>query len=238
MELGGSPQRKLDLLKAKSRRRLDGIRSERKSRFAAAVKLQSFVRGRAYRKKDMRPRWHGCDHGSPAKSSAVLTSREIEARCEEAARYAEPQMEGAGQSSGLQIWRIERFCAVPWPCCKYGAFHTGDSYLVLRTHFESERHAADLHFWIGAESTQDEYATAAHKASEVCTHRIRRSKASQYHPFVPHLTLRCPISLAIHLSLPFHRRCALWPCATIASRFGPTPIARPKAVARQDKDAP
>ena len=40
--------------------------------------------------------------------------------------------EGAGQETGLQIWRIEDFEAVPYDKTKYGKFHVGDSYLVLK----------------------------------------------------------------------------------------------------------
>ena len=40
------------------------------------------------------------------------------------------EFEGAGQSPGLQLWRIEDFKAVPWT--KHGTFHTGDSYIVLK----------------------------------------------------------------------------------------------------------
>ena len=40
--------------------------------------------------------------------------------------------EGAGQESGLEIWRIEDFEAVPYDQTKYGKFHVGDSYIVLK----------------------------------------------------------------------------------------------------------
>ena len=40
--------------------------------------------------------------------------------------------EGAGQESGLEIWRIEDFEAVPYDQSKYGKFHVGDSYIVLK----------------------------------------------------------------------------------------------------------
>ena len=40
--------------------------------------------------------------------------------------------EGAGQESGLEIWRIEDFEAVPYDRNQYGKFHVGDSYLVLK----------------------------------------------------------------------------------------------------------
>ena len=71
-----------------------------------------------------------------------------------------PAFEGSGQSPGLEIWRIEvrerkhaksgrgtaetfqgqfkfppqDFEAVPYPKSKYGKFHVGDSYIVLKVH--------------------------------------------------------------------------------------------------------
>ena len=39
--------------------------------------------------------------------------------------------QGAGKEPGITIWRIENFCAVPWPKEKYGKFFDGDSYIIL-----------------------------------------------------------------------------------------------------------
>lgn len=75
--------------------------------------------------------------------------------------------EEAGQAPGLEIWRIEDFEAVPYDKSKYGKFHVGDSYIVLKTVKRGSRLAWDLHFWLGAETTQDEYGTAAIKSVEL-----------------------------------------------------------------------
>ena len=170
MELGNGGLYKVDVLKAKSRRRLTGIRTERKQRVAAVVKLQAFARGHTHRKKQGRPLWHGMtssfsssshtvaidvhEHNSGRRAAApnVLTACEIAARCAEAEERGPPQMEGAGERDGLAVWRIERFRAVPWPRERFGSFHTGDSYLVLstRTSPATGERTADLHFWIGA----------------------------------------------------------------------------------------
>ena len=75
--------------------------------------------------------------------------------------------ENAGQEPGLQIWRIEDFEAVPYEAAKYGKFHVGDSYLVLKTNKRGSALSYDLHFWLGEETTQDEYGTAAFKAVEL-----------------------------------------------------------------------
>ena len=39
----------------------------------------------------------------------------------------------AGKAEGIEIWRIENFKAVPYPKEKYGQFHVGDAYIVLKT---------------------------------------------------------------------------------------------------------
>ena len=67
----------------------------------------------------------------------------------------------------FNVWRIEQFKVVPWT--DFGAFYTGDSYIVLNAQFvgTSKRVKRDIFYWIGAESTQDEYGTAAIKAVEL-----------------------------------------------------------------------
>jgi hypothetical protein len=67
----------------------------------------------------------------------------------------------------FNVWRIENFKAVPWT--DFGSFYTGDSYLVLSATEvgdppEIQRH---VYYWIGSESTADEYVTAAAKAIEL-----------------------------------------------------------------------
>ena len=52
------------------------------------------------------------------------------------------------------------------------SFHTGDSYIVLLTYVKNpdvnpDKLDWDIHFWIGKESTQDEYGTAAYKTVEL-----------------------------------------------------------------------
>jgi Gelsolin repeat len=66
------------------------------------------------------------------------------------------------------VWRIEKFKVVPWPTEQYGEFFRGDSYIVLNTYKVGSSDALkyDIHIWIGSESTQDEYGTAAYKMVE------------------------------------------------------------------------
>ncbi len=77
--------------------------------------------------------------------------------------------EGVGQEVGLRVWRIEDFEAVPYDETKYGKFHVGDSYIVLHTSQlgANGRLTWDIHFWLGAEASQDESGTAAYKTVEL-----------------------------------------------------------------------
>lgn len=70
---------------------------------------------------------------------------------------------------GLFVWRIEKFKVVEWPKEEYGKFFSGDSYIILNIYKnpDSQELLYDVHFWIGKESTQDEYGTAAYKTVEV-----------------------------------------------------------------------
>ena len=103
-------------------------------------------------------------------TNLALFGSDIEYKIKEEAAKSEPQWTGAGVSIGLQVWRVEKFKVVPWPKSKYGDFHVGDSYIVLNTYKpkpDSPSLAWNVHFWIGSESTQDEYGTAAYKTVEL-----------------------------------------------------------------------
>jgi len=82
---------------------------------------------------------------------------------------SEEAWKGAGQKVGLDIWRIEKFKVVHWPKEHYGKFYTGDAYIVLHTYKEEGKDALrhNIHFWLGAECTQDEQGTAAYKTVEL-----------------------------------------------------------------------
>jgi len=102
----------------------------------------------------------------------ALFGSDVEKKIKAAAADGEPQWDGAGLKPGLQIWRIESFKVKPWPESKYGQFHTGDSYIVLHTYIKDpevnpDKLAWNVHFWIGSESSQDEYGTAAYKTVEL-----------------------------------------------------------------------
>eukprot|EP00522_Entomoneis_paludosa_P008919 CAMPEP_0172452728 /NCGR_PEP_ID=MMETSP1065-20121228/10302_1 /TAXON_ID=265537 /ORGANISM="Amphiprora paludosa, Strain CCMP125" /LENGTH=377 /DNA_ID=CAMNT_0013204833 /DNA_START=717 /DNA_END=1850 /DNA_ORIENTATION=+ len=108
---------------------------------------------------------------------AHIGSDEDKAAREKAAGL-EVNWTGAGTEVGLQIWRVENkrdehgapdFGINAWPTSRYGEFYNGDSYIVLHTHKDpdSEAFLYDIYFWIGSESSQDEYGVAAYKANEL-----------------------------------------------------------------------
>merc|ERR1719433_459387 len=81
----------------------------------------------------------------------------------------EKAWEGAGEKPGLEIWHINKFKVERVDEEDYGKFSEGDSYIVLKT--DKDEDSDDLrfnvHFWIGKESTQDEYGTARYKTVEL-----------------------------------------------------------------------
>lgn len=101
-------------------------------------------------------------------SNLALIGSDLDHKIKAAAAEAEEQWKDLEQEPGLKVWRIEQFKVVPWPKERYGEFHTGDSYVVLNAYQRpgSEALLYDLHIWIGRESSQDEYGTAAYKMVE------------------------------------------------------------------------
>ena len=107
---------------------------------------------------------------APLSSQMGLFGSDVEKNIKAAAADGEPQWDDAGLKVGLQIWRIEQFKVKKWT--KHGKFHRGDSFIVLNTYVKDpkvnpDKLAWDIHFWIGSESTQDEYGTAAYKTVEL-----------------------------------------------------------------------
>lgn len=98
----------------------------------------------------------------------LLVGSDIDHKVKAAAAQTETAWDGIGQEEGLRIWRIENFQVKPWPKDQYGEFFRGDSYIVLKTYKEKGGNALkhDIHIWIGSESSQDEYGTAAYKMVE------------------------------------------------------------------------
>mmetsp|Transcript_11683 Transcript_11683/g.20322 ORF Transcript_11683/g.20322 Transcript_11683/m.20322 type:complete len:403 (-) Transcript_11683:430-1638(-) len=103
-------------------------------------------------------------------TNLALIGSDLDKKIKAAAAKNEPQWTNVGKSVELRVWRIEQFIVKPWPKRKYGKFHTGDSYVVLNTFKpipSNPKLAYDIHIWIGDESSQDEYGTAAYKMVEL-----------------------------------------------------------------------
>lgn len=97
-------------------------------------------------------------------SNLSLIGSDLDRKIKAAAAENENQWEGIGQEAGLKLWRIEQFQVVPWD--KAGKFYTGDSFVALNTYKKNNKLLHDVHIWIGSESSQDEYGTAAYKMVE------------------------------------------------------------------------
>ncbi|RDW82407.1 hypothetical protein BP6252_03519 [Coleophoma cylindrospora] len=108
---------------------------------------------------------------------------------------------GVGKTEGIKIWRIEQFQVIAWPPNRYGSFHEGDSYIVLRT-FKASPDARelsyDLFFWLGKDTTMDEAGTAAYKTVELdeflhgaaIQHReVQGSESRSFLTLFPRLTI-------------------------------------------------
>lgn len=101
-------------------------------------------------------------------SNLALVGSELDRKVKAAAAQGEPAWKGMGLKPELRVWRVEKFQVKPWPQDQYGKFHKGDSYIVLNTYKKGNAEALyhDVHMWIGEESSQDEYGTAAYKLVE------------------------------------------------------------------------
>jgi len=107
-----------------------------------------------------------------ADSNLANFGTELERNVKKAAAETEPAWANAGKEIGVQIWRIEKFKVKSWPQDQYGSFFSGDSYIVLNTYKDSENKSKikyNVHFWLGAHTTQDEAGTAAYKTVELDT---------------------------------------------------------------------
>jgi len=109
---------------------------------------------------------------------AGIGSDEDKAAREVAAKIDFHWNETVGSKPGIEIWRVENkrtendkpdFGIAIWPKRQHGKFHRGDSYIILVTTKDPNGDMLlwDIHYWIGSESTQDEYGVAAYKVVEL-----------------------------------------------------------------------
>ena len=112
--------------------------------------------------KDRPPNWK--------ETNVAGIGSDLDKKIRAAAAQGEAQWQHVGEKAEVRVWRIEQFRVVAWPKRKYGQWHCGDSYVVLRTFqpaASSPKLAHDAYIWIGDESTADEYGTAAYKMVEL-----------------------------------------------------------------------
>lgn len=105
-------------------------------------------------------------------SNLSLIGSDLDKKIKEAAAAGEEAWQGIGDEPGVKVWRVEQFKIVPWPEDDYGCFYTGDSYIVLNSYLIEDKLYRDLYIWIGSESSQDEYGTAAYKVISLLVARI------------------------------------------------------------------
>jgi len=101
-------------------------------------------------------------------TNLALIGSELDHKIKAAAAEGEPAWDGMGQTPEVRVWRIEKFHVKAWPKERYGEFHKGDSYIVMNSYKTGSSDALkhDIHIWIGSDSSQDEYGTAAYKMVE------------------------------------------------------------------------
>jgi len=133
-------------------------------------------------------------------SNVAMFGSDTDRQVKKESAETEPAWAGAGQAVGLKIWRIVKFEVTEWPESDYGSFYSGDSYIILNTYQEdgSDEFLYDVHFWIGKNSTQDEYGTAAYKTVELDTllddkavqHReVEGHESSTFLSYFPKMTI-------------------------------------------------
>lgn len=99
-------------------------------------------------------------------SNLALVGSDLDHKIKQAAGAGEDAWKTVGDKPGVKVWRVEQFKIVPWPEADYGSFYTGDSYICLNSYLIEDKLFRDLFIWIGSESSQDEYGTAAYKMVE------------------------------------------------------------------------
>lgn len=71
------------------------------------------------------------------------------------------------QKPGLQIWTINNMEMLPVPAQAFGNFFEGDCYIVLSIQSKGSGQSAEIHYWIGNSSSQDEQGAAAIYVSQL-----------------------------------------------------------------------
>jgi gelsolin len=98
-------------------------------------------------------------------SNLALIGSDLDKKIKAAAAGGEEAWQSIEAEPGVKVWRVEQFKIVSWPENDYGNFYNGDSYIVLNSYLVEDKLHRDLYIWIGSESSQDEYGTAAYKVT-------------------------------------------------------------------------
>ncbi|CAH8858616.1 unnamed protein product [Trichobilharzia szidati] len=104
-------------------------------------------------------------------TNLALFGSDVERAVKKESAEKEPAWEPVRKvaSPTLMVWRIKNFKLEVVRPEDVGKFFRGDSYIILHTDKLGEELVYDVHFWIGRESTADEYGTAAYKTVELDT---------------------------------------------------------------------
>eukprot|EP00049_Salpingoeca_infusionum_P004478 m.79901 g.79901 ORF g.79901 m.79901 type:complete len:822 (+) comp12582_c1_seq4:132-2597(+) len=104
-----------------------------------------------------------------ANTNIAMLGSDLEKSVRQYAAETEKAWQAVKKREGLNIWRIEQFKVVEVAHDDFGVFYDGDSYIILNKYHRGGTGALkyDIHFWIGSQSSQDEYGTAAYKTVEL-----------------------------------------------------------------------
>jgi len=102
-----------------------------------------------------------------ANTNIANLGSELEKNIKLQAAQGEPEWQKAGKQAGLQVWRIENFKVKSVDPKLHGQFFSGDAYIVLYTYKTNDALSFNVHFWLGAYTSQDEAGTAAYKTVEL-----------------------------------------------------------------------
>jgi len=110
-------------------------------------------------------------------SNVALLGSDEDKRVKHEDAMTAPEWQEAGKVAGVQVWRIVDLQVVPWvddngehmygP--KWIRLYEGDSYIILESVASEKQTDLEYHvyFWLGTNSSQDEYTIAAYKTVEL-----------------------------------------------------------------------
>ena len=91
-------------------------------------------------------------------------------RVRKAASMADAAWIGAGDTEGVQIWRIDALGALPWPMDRAGQWHAAHTYIILHTHkenFFALAYSYDVYYLLGRAASHHDAAMAWVKAHQL-----------------------------------------------------------------------